>query len=205
MSQLNQLLKQASEIKSKIVGCTSRIADLRSRLTEAESTEIDYASIDTADEAAMTKLASRKLAVEILPKQIEQVDQAKGDAVRELITVGRSLRRLISELSAAEQQKIVAEIAGVLAPYSTLVPSVNGQNLDPATGAGWGMPIITTLAVATTFQLQPPVEDNVPREIRAEVFDRDALEFANEAIGIGERYLSNGQTFVLEFFRKKKR
>ena len=205
MSQLKSLLKQVGEIKSRIAGHDARLADLHTKLEAAKSAPIDYTKIDTDNQGQMIQLATRKLVVDILPAQIEQLDQTKGEAMRELAATAESLRRLIDELSAAEQQKLVTEIAGVLAPYSAPVPfGYHGQTKDPASEIASTLPIVKNVAYWATCNTRPVDEGTFPRERKFEIFDRDTLAFVDEVTGIAERYLRNGESFVPEVFGKKR-
>jgi hypothetical protein len=206
MSRLKSLLQEAGAIKTRIADYDTRIKGLQSQLEELQSNPIKVSAVDTTDEASVLKLSSRKLRIEVLPQQIAELDSEKGDAVRELGATAELLRRHLEELNAAEQRKVVEEIASVLEPYSTTA-RVNGNDIDPARNAAWTMPIIFNMANAVAWNagVQPPNEASIRRHERPEVFDRDTFEFAAEKIGAGERYLTNGQSFIPEFFRKKKR
>jgi hypothetical protein len=201
MSQLKSLLQKARESKTRVADFAAKIADLRSRLSEAEHNPINYTEIDTGDEAVMMRIAALKIAAEILPKQIEAVDATKGAAMHQLIEAADALKRTISETLLLEQQKVVSEIVSVLEPYNATT-RVNGQDINPGFCAAWSLPIITSMQLSGTLNATPPVS---PRDNDPQTFDRRALEFADEAIGIAANYTANGDSFVPEFFRKKKR
>jgi hypothetical protein len=152
----------------------------------------------------MLRLAASKLAAEILPKQIEEVDQQKGDALRELGATCEQIRRLLVDLSAAEQEKVAKEIAALLEPYSMPMPAATGGTFSPALTAAWSMPIIASMAQASNCQSRAVNEDNAKRHNNP-AFDKEMLAFVDEVIGIAERYLSNGESFIPASYGAKKR
>jgi molecular chaperone GrpE (heat shock protein) len=205
MSQLSlkSLLQKAREVKARVNEISARIADLKSKLAAAEAAPIQYASVDTSSQDALLELAAAKLKVEILPQQIAEVDSAKGDAVCELLEVADSLKRAIREALTAEQQKVAAEIVSVLEPYN-VTARVNGENINPALSVAWGMPIITNMESAT----EPFRNTSPPSQIRVtypEQFDSTTLELADAVMQVADSYIANGDSFIPEFFKKKKK
>jgi hypothetical protein len=206
MPQLEPLLDAAINLRRRATTeLDGKIAEMRDRLAALQSTKTGLADVDTSDHDAMLRLAASKLAADILPKQIEEVDSLKGDAMRSLGETCEEMRRLLIDLSAAEQEKVAKEIAALLEPYSMPMPAAGGGTFSPALTAAWSMPIISGMAQASNCQSRAVSESNTQRIHDPARFDSEMLSFADEVFGIVERYLSNGESFIPPAYRAKKR
>lgn len=206
MRKIEELLGEAAASRRTISECEQRISALRSRRTADEKAVVDYAGIDLTNRDALLDLAARKQAIELVPAQIQQLDDRKGAAVRDLLNISYELRRALDHAASAEQSKIIKEIATLLEPYSMTMAAATGETFNPSSQAAASMPIIGSIAVAVNFTATRPNESNGIRGSAArsaETFDKSAIAYADEIEGAAKAFLSNHSSFIIEPFRSQ--
>lgn len=194
--QLESLVKEARVGKGRIAELDDKIAGLRANLSALESKTVNLVELDLSDEAAVLALSSRELRLKALPAQIDAADRQKGDAMRALAATAGLIRRELSELAHAEQQRTIEEVAAAIERYC---------------GASAGqfarqMPIVLSIGDSVAVKGRPRDESNQKREESEHVrtsFDYDTLLFADEVLAVADRYVERG-TFISEVYRKKK-
>jgi hypothetical protein len=188
MSKLKSLLEEARAGKSRIAELDGKIASLRAQLGTLEAQPINLAELDLSDESAVLALSSRELRLKALPAQIDATDRQKGDAMRALAATAELIRRELLSIAAAEQKSKISEIAAVVKPYCG----------DAAETFARQMPIVLSIGDTVNVQGRPRDEANTRREESEQIrgsFDYDTMAFADEALGVAQRYVDRG-TFI---------